>query len=426
MSATHSGFAAKSERLRMMKRRATGLLIAMALLLVWVIWLRTQYPAWGWLGFVEAFAEAALVGGLADWFAVTALFRQPLNLPIPHTAIIPKNKHRIADSLGEFIEAHFLSTERIMAKVGEFNPALQLSRWLQNPTNARQSAEQISNLFHYILQSLTEPVMQARLRQLLHTQLSKLDLAAPAGQILGFIRQSGQHQQLLDAVLSHLDEQLQKPELQQHLAGIIAAELDYLKWIALDEAGGRYLARKLVHAAAREVQGMRDNDRHALRVHFDDTLAQLQERLKNEPELQARLAAAQHKMLAEPAVMNGLDAIWANVVSALAAELKAPDSMLHSKLASGLSHLAQRLELDPSLSDWLNRHARIAAGQLVKRYRHQIGLFIAEQLKAWDDEVMVERLEVNVGVDLQFVRLNGTLVGGLIGLLLYGLHQLII
>jgi uncharacterized membrane-anchored protein YjiN (DUF445 family) len=426
MSATHSGFAAKSERLRAMKRRATGLLIAMALLLVWVVWLRSQYPAWGWLGYVEAFAEAALVGGLADWFAVTALFRQPLNLPIPHTAIIPKNKHRIADSLGEFIEAHFLSTERIMAKVSEFNPAAKLSGWLMQPANARQSADQLANLFHYILQSLTEPEMQARLRELLRHQLSKIDLAAPAAEVLQLVRQSGAQQQLLDAVLTHVDQQLQKPELQQHLAQLIAAELDYLKWIALDEAGGRYLARKLVHAAGREVQGMRENDQHALREHVDQAIAELQIRLKTDPELQARLAAAQHKMLAEPALMDTLDKVWLNVVGLLAGQLKEPDSALRSKLAHGLSHLAQRLAQDESLSDWLNRHARIAAGQLVKRYRRQIGVFIAEQLKAWDDEVMVERLEVNVGIDLQFVRVNGTLVGGLIGVLLYGLHQLLV
>ncbi|WP_373975832.1 DUF445 family protein [Chitinibacter sp. SCUT-21] len=416
----------KTERLRMMKRRATGLLIAMALLLVWVIWLRTQYPDWQWLGFVEAFAEAALVGGLADWFAVTALFRQPLNLPIPHTAIIPRNKHRIADSLGEFIEAHFLSTERIMAKVSEFNPAAKLSGWLMQPANARQSADQLANLFHYILQSLTEPQMQARLRELLRSQLGKIDLATPAAEVLQLLRHSGAQQSLLNAVFDHLDAQLQKPELQQHLAHLIAAELDYLKWIALDEAGGRYLARKLVHAAAREVQGMRENDEHALRLHIDETLNQLQQRLKTEPELQARLAAAQQKILTTPELLGALDQVWLSVVGLLSQQLKEPESALRSKLAHGLSHLAQRLVLDESLADWLNRHARIAAGQLVKRYRHQIGVFIAEQLKAWDDEVMVERLEVNVGVDLQFVRVNGTLVGGLIGLVLYGLHQLVV
>ncbi|WP_348945444.1 DUF445 domain-containing protein [Chitinibacter sp. FCG-7] len=419
-------YSAKLARLRAMKRRATGLLIAMALLLVWVIWLRMQYPDWRWLGFIEAFAEAALVGGLADWFAVTALFRQPMNLPIPHTAIIPKNKHRIADSLGEFIEAHFLSTERIMAKVSEFNPAAQLSAWLMQPANARNSTDQLALLFHYILHSLSETQMQLRLRELLRSQLGKIDLSAPAAEVLQWVRYSGTHQHLLDAVLRHVEAQLQKSELQQHLAQLIAAELDYLKWIALDEAGGRYLARKLVHAAAREVQGMRENDQHTLRVHFDDTLAQLQERLKTDPDLQARLAGAQQKMLSDPALMNTLDQVWLNVISMLSGQLKEPDSALRSKLAQGLSHLAQRLANDEILSDWLNRHARIAAGQLVKRYRRQIGNFIAEQLKAWDDEVMVERLEVNVGVDLQFVRVNGTLVGGLIGVSLYGLHQLLV
>ncbi|WP_052190736.1 DUF445 domain-containing protein [Chitinibacter sp. ZOR0017] len=421
--------ASKTQRLASMKHRATGLLVLMAALLLWMIWLRSLYPHWGWLGYIEAFAEAALVGGLADWFAVTALFRQPLNLPIPHTAIIPKNKHRIADSLGEFIEAHFLSTERIMAKVSEFNPAARLAQWLQQSEHAAASAEQLANLLHYILQSLTEPAMQARLRELLHHQLGKLDLLPPTTEILRYIRQSGTHQQLVDAVLAHLDEQLNHPttqqRLQNHLAHLIATELDYLKWLSLDEAGGRYLARKLVHAAAREVQAMRDAPQHPLRQHVDQTLAELIEQLRTDTELQARLRAAQQRLLADPTLLATLDQIWLRVVAWLAEGLNTPDSLLRQKLAAGLTHLAQRLAQDASLSDWLNRHARVAAGQLVKRYRRQIGVFIAEQLKAWDDEVMVERLEVNVGIDLQFVRLNGTLVGGLIGLALYGLHQLL-
>ncbi len=412
----------KLQRLNSHKRRATGLLVLMLIVVLIAEYYRSRFPQ---LGYVAAFAEAALVGGLADWFAVTALFRHPLNLPIPHTAIIPKNKNRIADNLGEFIETHFLSSERIMAKVSEFNPAQRLAAWLQDALNAKGSADQVAKLMQFVLQSLSEPAMALRLRELLRFQLSQIDLVKPAGEILAVIRQSGQHQALLDAVLAHLDNELQKPALQQHIASIIAAEFDYLRWVSLDAAGGRYMAKKLVHAAGREVQQMRESADHPLRAHFDVALADLEQRLLNDPELQAQLKTTQQHLLAQPSLLNALDSMWARIVTGLSDDLMAQDSVLRQKLAQSLQHLGQRLAADTVLADWLNRHARVAAGQLVKKYRHQIGQFIAEQLKAWDDNVMVERLEVNVGVDLQFVRLNGTLVGGLIGLCLYGLHQFV-
>ncbi|MGL6041946.1 MAG: DUF445 family protein, partial [Deefgea sp.] len=210
------------------------------------------------------------------------------------------------------------------------------------------------------------------------------------------------------------------------IANIIAAEFDYLRWISLDEAGGRYMARKLVHAAGREVQQMRETADHPLRAHFDLALADLQQRLIQDEALQQQLKTTQEHLLAQPTLLNAIDGMWARVVAWLADDLAKQDSVLRSKLANSLQHLGLRLANDVVLADWLNRHARVAAGQLVKKYRRQVGQFIAEQLKAWDDEVMVERLEVNVGVDLQFVRLNGTLVGGLIGLCLYSVHQLFI
>mgnify|MGYP001600429965 CR=1 FL=1 len=412
----------KLQRLNEMKRRATALLLLMLIIMLLAEYFRSRHPG---LGYVAAFAEAALVGGLADWFAVTALFRRPLNLPIPHTAIIPQNKHRIADSLGDFIETHFLSSERMMAKVSEFNPALRLAVWLQSTSNAKAASDQVARLLDFVLQSLTEPAMSQRLRAVLLQQLSQLDLVKPAGEILAVIRQSGQHQALLDVVLRHLDAELQKPTTQQHIASLIASEFDYLRWVSLDEAGGRYMARKLLHAAEREVQAMRENSDHPLRVHFDHALLALQQRLNDEPAVQHKLKAAQQHLLAQPTLLHALDTMWARVVAGLSDDLAAQDSLLRGKVAQSLQHFGLRLAADRTLGEWLNRHARIAAGQLVKKYRRQIGQFIAEQLKSWDDEVMVERLEINVGVDLQFVRLNGTLVGGLIGLLLYGAHQML-
>ncbi|UXY14673.1 DUF445 domain-containing protein [Chitiniphilus purpureus] len=407
---------AKRLRLRQARTLATGLFLAALAVFVLAEALHARHPAWA---FVSAFAEAAMVGALADWFAVTALFRRPLGLPIPHTAIIPRNKRRIADNLGGFIETHFLAGEQIALRIDAFNPARRIAAWLSRPSHVEQLAEQIQHLAGYLLTVLDAPHVREAARSMAHDALLELDWARHGGELLGVLLAERQHQLLLERVLDKVGERLQRPEVQTLLAGMVARELSYLRWVALDEAGGRYVARKLVAAVVHEVERVRTEPGHTLRRLIDSELDALILRLQHDDALRQRVAARVRALADAQSFGRQFEALWQGLADIVRHDLAKPDSVLRDKSAGAARHLRDRLREDAHLAEWVNRSVREATVRAVLRYRTQIGHFIADQLKGWDDAVMVERLELNVGVDLQFIRINGTLVGGLIGLLLH-------
>ncbi|WP_255990862.1 DUF445 domain-containing protein [Chitinolyticbacter albus] len=412
--------AAKRQKLRQARTFATGLLIAALLLFLLAESQHAGHPAWG---YASAFAEASVVGALADWFAVTALFRHPLGIPIPHTAIIPKNKARIADSLGGFIETHFLSAEQVAARIEAFNPARRIAAWLSRPSHVDELAAQSQQLAQYLMTLLDEPHLRDAARRVVRDALSELDWARHGGELLGVLLAERQHQLLLDLVLAKVAERLERPDIQTLLSGMIAQELSYLRWMALDEAGGRFVARKLVAAVTHEFERVRGDEHHALRRLIDTELDALILRLQHDESLRQRAQAWVRELAEAPSFERQFGGLWQGMVDALHADFARPESLLRSKVAGGARRLRDQLREDVQLAGWVNRSVRDAAARAVSRYREQIGRFIADQLKGWDDVVMVERLELNVGVDLQFIRINGTVVGGMIGLLIHAMQQ---
>ncbi|GLS04995.1 membrane protein [Chitiniphilus shinanonensis] len=413
---------AKRLRLRQARTVATCLLVAALVLFLLAEALIHRHPFWS---FVGAFAEAAMVGALADWFAVTALFRHPMGIPIPHTAIIPRNKLRIANSLGGFIETHFLSEEQVALRIDAFNPARRVASWLSRPSHVEQLAEQAQQLASYLLSVLDEPHVRDAVRRVLREGMAELDWARHGGELLAVLLAERQHQQLLDRVLDKVGERLAQPDIQTLLSGMVAQELSYLKWVALDEAGGRYVARKLVAAVAHEFERVRVEPEHPLRRLVDSELDALILRLQHDEALRERARAWVAGLAEAPAFERRFDALWQGLTQSLHGDFNKPDSLLRARVASAARRLRDQLRVDPRLAEWVNSSVRNAATRAVARYRQQIGAFIADQLKGWDDRVMVERLELNVGVDLQFIRINGTLVGGLIGLLLHSAQLLL-
>ncbi|WP_283147486.1 DUF445 domain-containing protein [Silvimonas soli] len=408
--------ALKAQRLRHARLFATGLLLVMAL--IYLTCLRYEHAAPA-LGYVAAFAEAAMIGGLADWFAVTALFRYPLGVPIPHTAIIPKNKNRIADNLGSFIETHFLQPEQLLTRIDAFNPARRLAIWLARPGAKRELTDQAAHFFTFVLGTLDDPRLAAIARDLVLKSIARADFGGSAAMLIQLLRQDNRHQQILDGVLRELLAQLESPKTQAYLAGLIAKEFDVLRWVALDEAGGRYLARKLVSAALLEIDHALVQPDHPLRATFDRQLAELADNLQNDAAMRQKLENWRDALLASPALHEKLDGLWGTLLASLQQDLTGENSQIRSRVGAAIKQLGLRLHEDRAFGEWLNQQLRDFASRSLVRYRSEIGRFIADQLKAWDDKVLVERLELNVGIDLQFIRVNGTLVGGLIGLLIY-------
>lgn len=409
----------KRRKLRTARRRATGLLGLSAVVYV----LATHYAALhAALPWVAAFAEAAMVGALADWYAVVALFRHPLGLRLPHTAIIPRNKNRIADNLGEFIQGEFFSRERIMAVVDTVDPALRTARWLRHPDNARRVASWLRQGVHNAGGLLNENEVRAYLRQAVSRHVLGTDLAALAGRILASLTRRGRHQEVLDLLLRYSAGQLRRPELQQTLNIMFAEKLPLyfqrLKHWA-GTRGGEFTARTLAELLE-EVERTPD---HPLRHHFDTWLQEFIARLQTDPDYRWRLEQLTHKLAEHPALYRYIDDVWREWRTAAFQDLASADSRFEAFLARQICRFGEVLENDPAMRRWVNERARDHAPQLVERYRHRLGQFIADKMKEWDEAELVEKLELNIGADLQYIRINGALVGGLVGLALHAVSR---
>lgn len=410
----------KRRKLRTARRRATGLLILFAIVYV----LATHYGhLHGSLAWVAAFAEAAMVGALADWYAVVALFRHPLGLKrLPHTAIIPRNKNRIADNLGEFIQGEFFSRERIISVINAVDPALRAARWLRDTDNATRVAAWLRNGIRNAGGLLNENEVRAYLQRSVSHHVLSTDLAALAGRILASLTRSGRHQEVLDLLLSYGAGQLRRPELQQTLNVMFSEKLPFyfqrLKHWA-GTKGGEFTARTLADL----LEEVQQNPEHPLRGHFDDWLREFIDRLQTDPDYRWRLEQLTRKLAAHPALYRYVDEVWRDWRTAAFQDLASEHSRFEAFLARQIIRFGAVLEHDEAMRRWVNDRARNHAPQLVERYRHRLGQFIADKVKEWNEAELVEKLELNIGADLQYIRINGALVGGIVGLILHAVSQ---
>ncbi|MDQ2733871.1 MAG: DUF445 domain-containing protein [Pseudomonadota bacterium] len=403
-----------------MKRIALALLGAAALVYAAAVALQGRHPAWG---YVAAFAEAAMVGAIADWFAVVALFRHPLGLPIPHTAIIPSNKDRIGENLATFICANFLSTEQVLSKLRELDPASRLAAWLAEPRHAVSLAEHLSSALAYALGVLDDDRVRAFFRSTVVARLEQVDVTRLAGQLLDVLTAQHRHQQLLDGLLQQLAHMLDDETLKAQVAEVIAAEVKYLRFVGLDNVAGRYATEKMVAGVVRLVGEMGADPSHPLRLRFDGFAASFIERLKDDPELRSKGEAIKQELLAHPALSTYLHGLWSETIAWVQGDLAQPGSTIREQAMLGTRSLGEKLLADPAMRNWINEQIRSAAPRWIERYREDIRGYIVARVANWNAAEMTRELEANIGRDLQFIRINGTLVGGLVGLAIYSATQ---
>ena len=410
----------KRRKLRIARRRATGLLVLSAIVYI----LATHYGhLHGSLAWVAAFSEAAMVGALADWYAVVALFRHPLGLKrMPHTAIIPRNKDRIADNLGEFIQGEFFSRERIVGVIDAIDPAMRTARWLRNADNAVRVAAWLRNGVRNAGGLINENEVRAYLRRTVSHHVLGTDLAALAGRVLASLTRSGRHQEVLNLLLRYSAGQLRRPELQRTLNTLFAEKLPLyfprLKHWA-GTKGGEFTARTL----AELLEEVEQDADHPLRAHFDAWLAEFIEKLQTDPDYRWRLEQLTHKMAEHPALYRYVDEVWREWREAAFKDLAAEHSRVEAFLARQIIRFGEALENDEAMRRWVNDRARSHAPRLIERYRHRLGQFIADKMKEWNETELVEKLELNIGADLQYIRINGALVGGVVGLIIHALSR---
>ena len=404
-----------------MKAIALGLLATAGLVYVAASVLLAPHPAWG---YVAAFAEAAMVGAIADWFAVVALFRHPLGLPIPHTAIIPSNKNRIGENLATFICTNFLSTEQVLAKLAQFDPAARLAGWLTEPRHAESLASHVAAALRYAIGVLDDDRVRAFFRATVVARLDQVDVSRLAGQLLDVLTPDRRHQRLLDGMLLQLARMLDDETIKAEVAEVVAAEVKYLRFVGLDNVAGRYATKKMVSGVVRLVGEMGSDPEHPLRVRFDEFVAEFIGRLQDDPELRMKGEAIKQELLAHPALSGYLHGLWSQMIVWTQGDLVAADSILRGQVVLGTRSLGEMLGADAAMQGWINEQIRTAAPRWIERYREDIRQYIVARVGDWNAAEMTNELERNIGRDLQFIRINGTLVGGLVGLAIYSATQL--
>ncbi|RQO46645.1 DUF445 domain-containing protein [Variovorax sp. KBW07] len=405
-----------------MKRVALGLLCAAALLYAVASALHGRHPAWG---YVAAFAEAAMVGAIADWFAVVALFRRPLGLPIPHTAIIPSNKDRIGAKLAGFICNNFLSTAQVLAKLRQFDAAGRIADWLARPASGEKLGEWGVAATRYGLTAFDDERVRDFMGRAAAAGLAKIDLSRLTGQALDALTAGGRHQALLDDVLQQVAGLLEGEQMQAHITEAIAREIKTLRYVGLDQVAAKLATRKIVAAVAHTIGELAAEPDHPMRKRFDHFVDDFVVRLKLDPEFQQRGEQIRAELIAHPALGDYLHGLWGELLAWLHDDLGRGDSTIRQRIASMAGALGTRLQADEPIRRWINEQIEAAAPLAIERYREDIRRYIEERVGEWNAEEMTSELERHIGRDLQFIRINGTLVGGLVGLLIHTVTQLL-
>jgi uncharacterized membrane-anchored protein YjiN (DUF445 family) len=407
--------ATRQAQLDVMKRRATGLLALAAAVFGAATAFEGQYP---WLGYVRATAEASLVGGLADWFAVTALFRHPLGLPIPHTAIVATRKERIGRILGTFVQHHFLSREVIAANLRAARPAERAAHWLSDPEHSRRVARQVASGVAKTLESLPDYEVRQLVHQILNARLRSLRVAPALGKTLALVLADDRHQGLLN-------------EAVRLAAGAVRDNRDMIRdkvraespwWVpgvVDDQIYQRIIGT--VESLLRDIGARPD---HPLRGAFDRALRDFVDRLQHAPDVIAKAEAIKEEWLADPAIADLSARLWDATRRAIVTYATGADGAAPGPLERGLSEFGAALLANEALLAEIDDLMIDFAATVVERYRQEIGDLIAQTVAGWDPQATSRRFELAVGRDLQFVRINGTLVGGLVGLGIYAVSRL--
>jgi uncharacterized membrane-anchored protein YjiN (DUF445 family) len=409
--------AERARDLRRVKAAATLLLVFTATL--FIVARHYEPTHWAW-GYVASFAAAATVGGVADWYAVVALFRRPLGLPIPHTAIIPRNHLRIADTLGEFIETNFLAPEPVEKRLGEVDFAALVADWLVEPERAAALADFVLRLLPQTLGAIDQSGLKDFIGKRIMAELQRVELAPLAAGLLSAVTEKGRHQRLLDELLGALEKVLTNEETLAALRERIRKELPALFNLYRADA---YLLRKIVASTSGFIQDARADRKHPLRLEFDSFVTGFVEQLRSSQAFARRAEGLKRDLLARPEIAAIAEGAWESLRTFLEQDARAPDSQVRRQLEAMLVDIGGQLARDPAIRAEINRGMVRVLADFVQSQKSGVGRFIADQVKSWDIDMLIGRIELTVGRDLQYIRFNGALIGGLAGLALHALEQ---
>lgn len=420
VGAVDASEAEKLASLRRTKVIATAALVLCVAIFLIAKSLQHRYPL---LGFVAAFAEAASIGGLADWYAVVALFKRPLGLPIPHTAIIPENQSRIADNLGRFIETNFLSPGPVHEKLNEVDFAALVADWLSDRSRAAGLSRFVARLVPQMLASIEESGLRGFVGQRVLEQVEKVKVAPLAAELLSAFTDDRRHQKLFDELTKVVGRFLSD---EQALAGMrdkIREELPTLFNLFRADA---YLLKKIVASAGALLEDAREDKNHPMREEFDRFVMKFIDRLRHSKEYARRAERLKRDFLARPELTDLAQEMWGSLRLFIEQDAAAEQSRIRDHLADMFVEVGRHLATDPQIRADMNSGFVVALSSFVDTQKSGVSTFIADQVKRWDLAQLTRLIEMNIGKDLQYIRFNGMIIGGLAGLLLYTAELLVV
>jgi uncharacterized membrane-anchored protein YjiN (DUF445 family) len=402
--------ATRQAQLDRMKRRATALLIIATIIFVIARLLESRFS---WIGVITATAEAAMVGGLADWFAVTALFRHPMGIPIPHTAIVPARKDRVGRTLGAFVQKNFLTREVIANRLRSLDVGTKLAQWLASPDNVRQIARHAASSLASATELVRDEEVESFIDRSVEERVRAVKAAPLLGRVLSVITADNRHQELLNEAI-----RLAASAVEDSRALIrLRVEEETPWWVpsALDEK----IYRKIVSAIERTLIEVRDDPVHPLRERFDGAIMEFIEKLNHSPAVAARIEALKEEVLLSDTARRFSSGLWGRAKTALVRYAQSPDGVAPGAIERAINAFGEAVLSDADLLHKVDEFVVDVAMFLVDRYQSEVADLIAHTVASWDPDVTSRRVELAIGRDLQFIRINGTIVGGLAGMLIY-------
>ncbi|MGA4545713.1 DUF445 domain-containing protein [Uniformispora flossi] len=407
----------KARGVRRMKAIAAAFLGVATVVFLLSRWAEAR-GAGAWSGYVQAAAEAGMVGAIADWFAVTALFRRPLGLPIPHTAIIPTRKDALGDSLGEFVGDNFLSEAVVRKRLAHVDLVRRFGGWLSEPRHAERVTEEVSALARAALTILRDEDVQSVFGHAITRRVSARQVAQPVGALLGRVVADGGHHGLVDLVVEKAYAWL--VDNREAVLRVVSEESPDWSPKFLDRTVANRVHRELVRFAA----DVRDDPDHAARQAVDAFLADTAEDMQRDPRMIAQIEALRDRTLAHPQVQELIASVWAAARAMLVEATEDPSSELRARATAAIRSFGTRLADDPRMRAKAEKWLADGAAYIVTTYQAEITALITDTVRAWDPAETSRKIELHVGRDLQFIRINGTVVGSLVGLLIYTIGRL--
>jgi uncharacterized membrane-anchored protein YjiN (DUF445 family) len=410
--------AERRQALRRMKLVALGFLLGATAIFLLCTWAQADGAA-AWVGYVRAAAEAGMVGALADWFAVTALFRYPLRIPIPHTAIIKRKKDQLGEGLGTFIRENFMSPQVVETKLRDAQIAGRLGKWLSEPAHARRVASETSNVLRVLLEIVRDEDVQHVLDRMIVKRIAEPKWGPPVGRVLATLLAEHRQEALIQLLADRAFQwSLNAGEIIERVV-----ERDSPSWSPrwVDHLVGDRIHRELMDFTDK----VRRNPDHELRRSATRFLFEFADDLQHDPATIARAEAVKEQIMAREEIARAAETAWNTLKRLILESVDDPSSALRTRIADSVVHIGESLRDDAELRDKVDNWIIRAAQHLVSEYGVEITAIITETIERWDAEEASRRIELHVGRDLQFIRINGTVVGALAGLIIYSIAQLL-